>query len=701
MKKMIGCCAFSLLFTLGLMADTAETIPFITLMQPGNETPAITDTSSGNVIIWVHVIRDSSGKITSGSVDFDVSTKFSSAVTVTGLHIHKAPAGTAGAIVIPTDVNSSDKKIDIDATGRLRIQKQVQFPQTAPAVDIATVQDMIDNPQNYYANIHTTVNPSGAMRGQLLKAEMKVVMGLMSPKNEVPPTPVTASGIASVTLLRAKDSGGNVVAADAVFNLDYTGFDTGTVFTGFHIHNGGAGINGPVIINTGIAGGANSVNADASGAGNLNYLVPMTPLDSSFANEVGTVNGIFNDPTPYYINIHTTIYGGGVMRDQLRNTEKSVFQVNMVASNETPPIAGLTANAQTDLPIYILRNPDGTVAAGAIVFDVNFRGFPAGTTFTGLHVHQAAAGTAGGIVFPSGVDANANKVVSDTGNGNIFRIVNISSPAGITALNAFVQNPANFYANLHTTVNPGGAVRDQLAAPLAKPVITGIAANASTITSAAPGSIISIYGTNLSPLASDLSGFATTITSLATAMNGVSVTVGGVKAPIYAAYPGQVNVQVPVEVAAGSQAVVVTTSAGASAPMNVTVASAAPAIFVLDAASGLGTIVKNDDFTLITSTNKVKAGDTIVIYSTGLGQTTPAITTGGLLVPPAGGFNSTGTVKVTIGGQNAPIVYSIASPGFAGLYQTAVTVPAGVTGTAKVVLTSGTTDSNSVNIAVQ
>jgi uncharacterized protein (TIGR03437 family) len=198
-----------------------------------------------------------------------------------------------------------------------------------------------------------------------------------------------------------------------------------------------------------------------------------------------------------------------------------------------------------------------------------------------------------------------------------------------------------------------------------------------------------------------LSGFATTITSLATAMNGVSVTVGGVKAPIYAAYPGQVNVQVPVEVAAGSQAVVVTTSAGASAPMNVTVASAAPAIFVLDAASGLGTIVKNDDFTLITSTNKVKAGDTIVIYSTGLGQTTPAITTGGLLVPPAGGFNSTGTVKVTIGGQNAPIVYSIASPGFAGLYQTAVTVPAGVTGTAKVVLTSGTTDSNSVNIAVQ
>src|ERR1022692_2772040 len=87
----------------GLMADTAETIPFLTLMQPANETPAITDTSLGNVIIWLHVVRDSSGNITSGSVDFDVACKFSSAVTVTGLHIHNGASGFAGPIVIPTD----------------------------------------------------------------------------------------------------------------------------------------------------------------------------------------------------------------------------------------------------------------------------------------------------------------------------------------------------------------------------------------------------------------------------------------------------------------------------------------------------------------------------------------------------------------------------------------------------------------------
>jgi uncharacterized protein (TIGR03437 family) len=147
--------------------------------------------------------------------------------------------------------------------------------------------------------------------------------------------------------------------------------------------------------------------------------------------------------------------------------------------------------------------------------------------------------------------------------------------------------------------------------------------------------------------------------------------------------------------------VIVTTSAGASTASNVTVAAVAPSIFVVDA-QGTAAIVKNADFSLITGANAAKAGDTIVIYSTGLGQTTPAVETGTLVVPPSGGFNNTATVTVTIGGVNAPVVYSIASPGFAGLYQTAVTVPSGLTGsTAPLILRSGTTASNTVNLAIQ
>ena len=111
------------------------------------------------------------------------------------------------------------------------------------------------------------------------------------------------------------------------------------------------------------------------------------------------------------------------------------------------------------------------------------------------------------------------------------------------------------------------------------------------------------------------------------------------------------------------------------------------------------TIMIAGGFSLVSAENPAKAGDVVLIYLTGLGQTTPALQTGNL--QPGTGFNNTSTVTVTIGGQNAPVAYSIASPGFAGLYQIAVTVPSGVTGAADLVVKSGTATSNTVKINVQ
>ena len=89
-----------------------------------------------------------------------------------------------------------------------------------------------------------------------------------------------------------------------------------------------------------------------------------------------------------------------------------------------------------------------------------------------------------------------------TGNGNIYNLVNMSTADGIAALNRFVQNPSGFYVNLHTTINPGGAIRAQLATPIGKAGLAAVAANASTITTVAPGEVAAIYGTNLSPIGS-------------------------------------------------------------------------------------------------------------------------------------------------------------------------------------------------------
>jgi uncharacterized protein (TIGR03437 family) len=697
MKKSLLCCSLLAFAAVGLNAQEdkpADSLPLLGLMQPQNEVPAINDTSSANALIWLHGVFDK-GKLVSGSVDFDITTRFSGAVTVTGLHIHKAAAGVNGSIVIPTDVNATDKSIAIDATGRLRIQKQVQFPSTAVTLD--TIQDLVSNPDQYYVNIHTTVNPGGAMRSQLTKAEGKVFIGMMKTSNEVPAVNATGSAVGTVLVLRSQNSAGQTTLANAYFNVDYTGLAANTTFTGLHIHNGAAGINGGVIINTGLSG-TNTLAADPTGTGNVNLPVLMSPLDASWTAERGTVDQMFINPINQYINIHTTTFGGGIMRDQLRTAEEAEFSVAMSAANEVPAVTGLTDDSKASLKAFFIRETDGTIPAGVVIFDVNHRGFPANTTFTGLHIHRGASGANGSVVIGTNLNATDGKVVSDTGSGNILRFVYANSGAALTALNDLVANPNAFYVNIHTTVNGGGAQRSQLTAALAKANVKGAGINVSTVTTLAPGAVAAIYGDNLGPLDSDLSGIGPT-TALATSANGVTVTIGGVKAPLYAAFRNQINVQVPFEVATGQQPVVVTTAAGASNTFNANVAAVSPANFDLDG-KGLAAVLKNADYSLVTATNRVKAGDVILLYLTGLGQTTPSMKTGELVAGDA--LRNTGTVTATIGGANATVVYSIASPGAAGLYQVALTVPSGVTGNAMpIVVTINGVKSNPANIPIQ
>lgn len=696
-------CVALLLCASGLLADTAQSYPFLALMKATNEVPTINDTSTGNALIWVHVVRDSGGNITSGSVDFNLNCKFSGAVTAVAMHIHKGDSTVAGPVVIPTDLAASNS-ISVDATGKATVFKQVQFPQN-PSVTLATLLDLLANPQTFYVNIHTTDHPGGAMRGQLMPAEQKVLIGLMKPGNEVPPVPSNGTAIGTIVALRARDTSGAVVLGDVFFNVDYTGFDA-TNFTGLHIHNGNSTVAGPVIINTGINGGANTVPVSSTGSGTLSYEVPLTPLDAAYNNEIATLNGVFDHPQDFYINVHTNLFGGGAARDQLRNTDSTTFQVTLDPANETPPIVGLTAGATTAVTAYTIRNNDASVAAGVVTFDVNYRGFAGITGFTGLHLHTGLAGVAGPVSIPSGVSGGALSVpVSSTGNGNIYRNVNVTSGSvadnktAIGALNLLVQNSNGLYENLHTNVNAGGAARSQVTPPLGNPVIAGVAATSSTILRAAPGGIVSVYGSNFTGFTSGLDGF-NGLTSLPTTLNGVTVTIGGTRAPFYYTNPFQLNIQVPFEASAGPQALIVTNANG-STTSSINVDAVAPSIFIVDQPNNVGAIIRNNDFSLITSTNPAHAGDVLLIYSTGLGQTTPAVQTGVLVVPPAAAFNITGTVSATIGGQNASIVASIASPSFAGLYQTAIIVPPGVTGTLPVVLKAGVVASNSVNLSVQ
>jgi uncharacterized protein (TIGR03437 family) len=375
------------------------------------------------------------------------------------------------------------------------------------------------------------------------------------------------------------------------------------------------------------------------------------------------------------------------------------FDVLLQTSNEVPPVTGLDANAPSSVTINTLRNEDGTVAAGNVVFDVNHR-FPGETQFTGLHVHDAPAGENGPVRLDSGI-SGSSPVRSATGFGNIYQRVTMLGATSLATLNSLVANPSRHYLNLHTTVNGGGAVRAQLApARAGRPAIGALvsAVNDAALTTGAPGGLISIYGNNFANVTTNLSGWEGA--SLPRSLNGVSISVDGTdqRLPLLLVSPTQLTAQLPFETPTGARTITINVADGeSSAPRPLTVAATAPGIFTYELG---GIVVRNSDFSLIGPDNPARPGDVLVVYGTGFGQTTPPLATGAFA--PSSPFASTPTVTATIGGRPANVIYSLASPGFVGLNQAALTVPAGVSpGTAQLVLTSDGRNSNSVALAVQ
>jgi len=682
MKKLS---VLTLLFAAALCAQTADVAYFRAVMLPSNEVPVVTGVNGkGAADIIAHVVRDSSGQIVSGTVEFFVHVTLPSDNTAVGLHIHKGDPTVAGGVVISSGLSAAVTQ-PIKAGGDV-VHRPGQVD-ASNAAALAALRDLWVNPSGYYVNIHTTDFPNGIMRGQLQPAIGTVLIGTMTAAGEVPPVAANASGNALVLALATLDAKGNLTSGVAYLQTTYTIVGETGNFTGFHIHPGAAGTTGPASISSGIP---TTTTIDPSGSGMVGPF--YSEIDLTNAVNVTTFLNLFGNPQGDYINIHTNLHPGGVMRAQLRTADTMVFPITLDSANEVGN-PGYKGTAPSLITLHTIRNEDGAIAAGSVNFDVNYR-FSAAATFTGLHIHDAPKGVNGSISIPMVPNYDAN-FSTDTGFGNYWN----STPAVANpdTLNDIATNPENHYANIHTTIDPGGSARAQLA-PVVSSVPTvsaAIAANLDkTATTVAPGGLISIFGANLVKVAVDLSGWLGR--QIPASLNGTSVTIGGRAAAILYVSPTQINAQVPVDVPAGSQPVVVKNAVGPGASFSVTVAATAPAIFFSPNAA----VLKNVDFSLVTASNPAKAGDVLLVYCTGLGQTTPALTTG-TLVPGTANAATSAAVTATIGGKDAAVAYALASPGFVGLYQVAVTVPAGVTGSSAIVLKQGGATSNSVSIAVQ
>ncbi len=215
----------------------------------------------------------------------------------------------------------------------------------------------------------------------------------------------------------------------------------------------------------------------------------------------------------------------------------------------------------------------------------------------------------------------------------------------------------------------------------------------------APGSLVTLYGANLTDSTTGLNSLP-----LPTESQGTEVLLGGQALPILFASPGQINAQLPFSLASNAVLqVVVRRRDQISVPEEFVVASAQPGIFTKNQqGSGQGIVVRSDQITLAEPGTPARPGEAIVIYGTGLGPVSQPVAAGA--PSPVSPLAATlSPVSVTAGGKSAQVLFAGLTPGFAGLYQVNAILAADTpTGDAvPLQIRVDGRDSNPVEIAVQ
>ena len=143
-------------------------------------------------------------------------------------------------------------------------------------------------------------------------------------------------------------------------------------------------------------------------------------------------------------------------------TTTSTFTVPLTAANEVPQTVNADAGATgtATIVLRVVRDNSGNITSAAADFQITVAGFPPGTTVTDAHIHNAAVGVIGGVYVPVGL--TAGELVLTNGGGSVTKN-GINVPADKAA--AILSNPAGHYFNVHTALNPGGAMRGQLSRP--------------------------------------------------------------------------------------------------------------------------------------------------------------------------------------------------------------------------------------------
>ncbi len=384
-------------------------------MCPGEGAPAVLlqsalaglNTSAG-VAIRIH----RSNNPDRYAVDFVADYSFGGPVTITAFQVRSGVAGQSGAIVLDSGISSAAPVQSPTGSGTI----QMQTAGLASANISAALDQVVNNPGQYYAEIDTGANPSGSLRGQLAQAQQSVAMGLMSPLNETPQIGSAAAATGTVVATITRGASGAISSAEAIFDVNYQ-FPSAVTLTGLQLQAGAAGVNGSVVL------ALNLGNTAAVGTGNIRMQAEM---DLSQPAVVAALEALFADPSNYYLNLLTS-GNPGAMRAQLARASRSVYETGACQMG--------TRNgdfADLSISLDVLRSATGDVQAGMVTFDADYVAQP-NTSFVYFGIPPEMVRTS---------LSTSNPPTSATGLGSIYELVTVSSSVGLAATGEYFARPA-------------------------------------------------------------------------------------------------------------------------------------------------------------------------------------------------------------------------------------------------------------------
>jgi hypothetical protein len=156
MKQTLSACALALALLLPAASASAQTVNMVATLTGGEENPAILTGAVGTAVVAIDM---DAKEIT---VDLRL---FNLPTGTTAGHIHIAPRGVNGPVVV-------DFPIPAGRTGDLTLSFRVGPNQLRPRPEIGinTIDDVFQSVVGGagYVNIHTSTNPGGEIRGQLV-----------------------------------------------------------------------------------------------------------------------------------------------------------------------------------------------------------------------------------------------------------------------------------------------------------------------------------------------------------------------------------------------------------------------------------------------------------------------------------------------------------------------------------------------------